>query len=72
MVALVEPKLDLHKKLAAAKLNHEKNTLQRQIAATDKQMDELAYELYRLAPARHSKTNRGRRVGNEYRIMNKE
>ena len=48
MVSLVEQMLDVHKKLAAAKLDHEKNALQRQIAATDKQIDELVYELYGL------------------------
>jgi len=48
MVGLVEQMLELHKKLAAAKLDHEKNTHQRQIAATDKQIDELVYELYDL------------------------
>jgi len=32
-----------------AKLDHERNTLQRQIDATDKQIDELVYELYNLS-----------------------
>jgi predicted nucleic acid-binding Zn-ribbon protein len=48
LVSLVEQMLNLHKKLAAAKLDHEKNTLQRQIASTDKQIEELVYELYGL------------------------
>lgn len=48
MVGLVEQMLSLNKKLAASKLDHEKNTLQRQIDATDRQIDELVYELYGL------------------------
>jgi type I restriction-modification system DNA methylase subunit len=48
MVAMVESMLDLHKKLAAAKTDHEKTALQRQIDATDNQIDELVYELYGL------------------------
>jgi len=41
MVALVDQMLILHKKLAAAKTDHEKTNLQRQI-------DRLVYELYEL------------------------
>jgi type II restriction/modification system DNA methylase subunit YeeA len=48
MVSLVEKMLDLHKQLAAAKSTPEKTTIQRQIDATDKQIDELVYELYEL------------------------
>jgi adenine-specific DNA-methyltransferase len=48
MVALVEQILSLHKKLAAAKADHEKTTLQRQIDATDTQIDRLVYDLYEL------------------------
>jgi type I restriction-modification system DNA methylase subunit len=48
MVALVEQMLDLNKKLAAVKVGHEKEALQRQIDATDKQIDELVYELYNI------------------------
>jgi predicted nucleic acid-binding Zn-ribbon protein len=48
MVALVERMLSLHKKLAAANTNHEKTNLQRQIEATDHQIDRLVYELYEL------------------------
>jgi predicted nucleic acid-binding Zn-ribbon protein len=40
--------LDLHKQLAAAKGEHERNLLQRQIEATDRQIDSLVYELYGL------------------------
>jgi hypothetical protein len=48
MVALVEGMLDLHKRLAAANTPHEKTALQRQIDATDRQIDALVYELYGL------------------------
>jgi hypothetical protein len=48
MVRLVERMLDLNKKLAAAKVPDEKTKLQRQISATDKNIDELVYELYGL------------------------
>jgi adenine-specific DNA-methyltransferase len=40
--------LDLHKRLPFAKSTHEKTTIQRQIDATDKQIDALVYELYGL------------------------
>ena len=49
MVELVERMLDLHKQLPKAKTPHEQESLQRQIAATDKAIDALAYELYGLA-----------------------
>jgi len=48
MVALVEQMLALHKQLAAAKTPDSKTFLQRQIEATDKQIDRLVYELYGL------------------------
>lgn len=58
MVSLVERMLDLHKKLAAAQTHggfgrsqsayHVKTALQRQIEATDRQIDTLVYELYGL------------------------
>jgi len=48
MVELVERMLALHKQLAAAKIDHEKTALQRQIEATDRQIDALVYELYGL------------------------
>ena len=41
--------LDLNKQLAAAKTEHEKTVLQRQIAVTDRQIDQLVYELYGLS-----------------------
>jgi hypothetical protein len=48
MVERVEGMLGLHKALAAAKTEHEKTALQRQIDATDRQIDRLVYELYGL------------------------
>ena len=38
----------LHKRLAAANTDHEKTALQRQIDATDRQINQLVYELYGL------------------------
>jgi len=40
--------LDLQRRLPKAKTPHEQESLQRQIAATDKQIDALVYELYGL------------------------
>jgi hypothetical protein len=48
LVARVEAMLALHRQLAAAKTSHEQAALQRQIAATDWQIDRLVYELYEL------------------------
>jgi len=48
MVVLVERMLALQVQLAAAKTPTAKTTLQRQIAATDRQIDGLVYELYGL------------------------
>jgi hypothetical protein len=48
MVSLAEAMLDLHRKLAAAKTPQEKTALERQIAATDAEIDKLVYELYGL------------------------
>jgi hypothetical protein len=48
MVKLVERMLDLQKKLSAAKIPDEKTKIQRQIDATDKQIDKLVYDLYGL------------------------
>jgi type I restriction-modification system DNA methylase subunit len=50
MVALVAQMLDLHKRLAAEQVPHVKTVLQRQIEATDRQIDVLVYELYGLTP----------------------
>ena len=48
MVALVERMLELHRKLAAAAIPADKKLYQRQIEATDRQIDTLVYELYDL------------------------
>jgi hypothetical protein len=48
MVKLVEQMLTLHKHLAVAKTPDDKTRLQRQIDATDHQIDQLVYELYGL------------------------
>jgi predicted type IV restriction endonuclease len=48
MVELVERMLDLNKRLHAATLAQEKEMIQRQIDATDRQIDNLVYELYDL------------------------
>ena len=48
MVALVEQVLALHKQLAEAKTPHDKTAIQRQVDATDRQIDRLVYELYEL------------------------
>ena len=47
-VKLVDRMLDLHKKLAAAKIPDDKTRIQRQIATTDNQIDNLVYRLYGL------------------------
>ena len=48
MVALVERMLDVHQKLAAATTPADKKLYQRQIEATDAEIDALVYELYGL------------------------
>jgi hypothetical protein len=48
IVTLVEKMLDLHKQRAAAKTPHEQTALDRQISATDTQIDRLVYDLYGL------------------------
>ena len=48
MVDLVDRMLALHAKLASARTDHEKEVLQRQIDATDREIDTLVYELYDL------------------------
>ena len=40
--------LDLNRRLAAAKVSHEKEVLAGMIYATDRQIDRLVYELYGL------------------------
>ncbi len=48
MVALVGQMLKLQADLVAAKSSHDKTLIERQIAATDRQIDALAYELHGL------------------------
>jgi hypothetical protein len=48
VVELVQQMLGLHEQLAAAKTAHTKTNLQRQIDATDTQIDNVVYELYSL------------------------
>ncbi len=48
MVSLVDQMLELHRQHAAARTGHEKTAIQRQIEATDGQIDRLVYELYGL------------------------
>ncbi len=48
MLNLAEMLLKLHKDLPKAKTPHEQESLQRQIAATDRAIDALVYELYGL------------------------
>lgn len=48
IVSLVDQMLSLHKQLQEARTPHEKTALQRQIDATDKQIDQLVYDLYEL------------------------
>ncbi len=48
MVELVEAMLSLHQRLAEAKTAYDKRGIQRQIDATDRQIDRLVYELYEL------------------------
>ncbi|MEQ1850877.1 MAG: N-6 DNA methylase [Chthoniobacteraceae bacterium] len=50
MVALVEKRMALTPKLRAAKTQAEKATLQNAVTATDRQIDQLVYELYGLTP----------------------
>ena len=48
LVSLVTLMLDLHARQATAKTPQEKTALARQIAASDRQIDALVYELYGL------------------------
>ncbi len=51
MVALVERMLALHKQAAIARTDQDKTVIQRQIKATDDQIDALVYDLYDLTAA---------------------
>ncbi|MFQ5853785.1 MAG: Eco57I restriction-modification methylase domain-containing protein, partial [Candidatus Binatia bacterium] len=48
IVSMVKRMLDLYKQLASAKNPNDKTRLQREIEATDRQIDQLVYELYGL------------------------
>ncbi len=48
MVKLVDTMLQLHPRLAAAQAAHDRDLIQRQIDATDRQIDALVYQLYGL------------------------
>lgn len=50
IIALADQMLNLHQRLQEAHAAHEKTVLQRQIAATDHQIDQLVYQLYNLTP----------------------
>lgn len=50
MVKFVETMLELNKQFPSARTPQEKTSLQRQIDATDKQIDKLVYKLYDLTP----------------------
>jgi len=41
--------LDLHKRLPQVKTSHERTAIERQIAATDREIDQLVYQLYGLS-----------------------
>lgn len=48
MVGLVERMLSLHEGLAGARIGRERTVIERQISATDRQIDRLVYEFYGL------------------------
>jgi len=48
MVGLVERMLSLHERLSEARISREKTVIGHQIAATDRQIDRLVYDLYGL------------------------
>ena len=50
IVRFVGEMLELHNRLSAAKTPQEQTSLERQIAATDAQIDRLVYDLYGLTP----------------------
>lgn len=49
MVTLVQQILDLNERLPNVKTAHDQTAIQRQIDATDAQIDRLVYELYDLS-----------------------
>ena len=48
LIGLVDMMHSFQEKSKAAKTTHERTVLQRQITATDRQIDQLVYELYGL------------------------
>ena len=50
LVSLVEKMLELNKQLQKAHFDSEKEPIERQIAATDKKIDDIVYALYGLTP----------------------
>ena len=50
VVERLQTMLDLNKKLHSANIASEKTMIQRQIDATDRQIDKLVYDLYGLTP----------------------
>jgi len=48
MVSLVDRMLELHKRLATGRASADRELYQRQIEATDRQIDALVYKLYGL------------------------
>jgi hypothetical protein len=64
IVTLVERMLDLHKQLASAKNPDDKTRLQRQIDATDREIDQLVYELYGLSEEEIRIIEEGTHAGN--------
>lgn len=48
LVSLVDSMLELQRQHVAARSHYEKNIVQRQIVANDRQIDRLVYELYGL------------------------
>jgi len=49
LMLLADKMLNLNKRLQTTKTDHDRTILQRQIAATDQQIDQLVYELYGLS-----------------------
>lgn len=48
MVSLIDQMLSLHERIGESRTDHDQTILQRQIEATDRQIDRLVYELYGL------------------------
>ena len=51
LVSLVQTMLDLHKGLRDTRTSADRELIERQIDATDRQIDTLVYDLYALTPA---------------------